>query len=217
MKASLTVILALAFPVILFSQAAANKPGGQLSLGMRTTTSGFSSAGENFGFGYGGHWRLRINERINTEWYADYITTDLSGIGARRDVHIGWSVQFYMLYHEHPAKKLTPFFEAGHCFDHTQISATFTSTGLYNVGVQRWSSAVHTGIGMHYNFTDNFDLTAKAQYMNHLGNAIKTDVVDDAGTDVLIISQDKGLSLEGHLLATVSLNIVVGDLWKNKK
>ena len=64
---------------------------GYFQLGVRNTVSAFSDDGAH-GFGYGGQFRIRISKRMNTDWFADYITTDIGGIARRVDEHIGWSV-----------------------------------------------------------------------------------------------------------------------------
>ncbi|MGL4599812.1 MAG: hypothetical protein ACRCYO_19965, partial [Bacteroidia bacterium] len=39
-----------------------------------------------------GQFRIRLTDRINTEWFADYISTNLNNLASRSDYHIGWSV-----------------------------------------------------------------------------------------------------------------------------
>ena len=68
-----------------------DKESGYFQLGVRSTVSAFSDDGAS-GFGFGGQFRIRVLSRLNTDWFADYITTDISGIARRVDEHIGWSV-----------------------------------------------------------------------------------------------------------------------------
>ena len=51
---------------------------GILSLGVRTTVSLFNdSETNNFGTGAGGQFRLQLAERLNTDWFFDYLTANV--------------------------------------------------------------------------------------------------------------------------------------------
>jgi hypothetical protein len=183
---------------------------GDFSLGMRTTISAFSDAG-SVGVGSGGEFRIRASKHINTEWFADYITTNIQNLGFRRDAHIGWSVVFYLNKNPLTKGKVTPYLLAGHCFDYTRVYSTDASISPQ----QRWSSAVHMGFGIHYNLTDRFDISLLAQYMLHLGTHIVTEIDYDDATqqNYLNVIRESGASLEGHLLTTLSVNYRIGKLW----
>ena len=45
---------------------------GQFSLGVRSTFSLFDHDGA--GLGTGGQFRIRLDDRVNTDWFADFIT-----------------------------------------------------------------------------------------------------------------------------------------------
>ncbi|UPT68328.1 MAG: hypothetical protein M0D57_06740 [Sphingobacteriales bacterium JAD_PAG50586_3] len=135
------------------------KQKGYLTMGIRNTFSTFNGGGNYTGYGVGGHFRVPIIPRINTEWYADYITNNIGGMGHRTDYHIGWSVMYYLI---NPSvaqaasgdpivrlRKFNPFVEAGHCFDYGGIYRN----GDLKPSVERWSSAVQFGAGTHYNIT----------------------------------------------------------------
>ncbi len=128
--------------------------GGQFSFGVRNTLSSFTDA-KSIGMGAGGQARIRLAKQINTEWFADYIATDIQGYGYRHDVHIGWSVLFYFSHNPLTKGKVTPYFLAGHCFDYTQVVSEWPGV---QTGV-RWSSAVQCGFGIHYNLTQFFDVS----------------------------------------------------------
>ena len=98
-----------------------------------------------------------------------------------------------------------PYFLAGHCFDYSRLK----ENNNYSNTAQRWSSAVQAGIGTHFNLNSRMDLSLTGQYMIHLGNHI--DPVITGNT--LDFNYEKGVSLEGHLLITVSLNFKIADLW----
>ena len=73
-----------------------NNQGGLLSLGVRSTISAFNdSKTNNFGKGIGGQFRMQLSERVNTDWFFDYLTSDIGSVAHRSDYHIGWSVLFY--------------------------------------------------------------------------------------------------------------------------
>lgn len=214
----LSLFLAVLFPALIFAQDPSttlgmtgetkSKESGKLQVGMRSTLSAFSDEG-NTGFGVGGHFRLKLGSRLNTEWFADYITTDIDGLARRRDDHYGWAVQFYPFNYEIKKGGFIPYIAAGHCFDYTQVIKNDVTA--YKLG--RWSSAITSGAGMHYNITDRFDLSLSALYMMHMGNTITADVFKGpTGNDEVMI-QKADLGLEGHLLISFSLNVYVADLW----
>ena len=211
------LVLALAAAITSFGQSRfANRPGGQLSIGIRSTASLFSSE-SGVGNGFGGQFRLRLFHLLNTEWFADYITSDLGGsLGNRTDYHIGWSVMFYpsFAYHQNERLKLQPYFLAGHCFDLTRFESNLYTEN--NVG-ERFSSAVQAGLGFHLPVHDRVDLSLSAQYMIHFGNElIAQRRVNAAGVPFLYIDEEAPEGLDGHLLITMSMNFRIADLWKTK-
>lgn len=187
--------------------------GGQFSLGMRNTISVFTDA-QSVGMGSGGEFRIRLAKQINTEWFADYISTDIQGLGYRRDAHIGWSVLFYLSKNPLTVGKVTAYILAGHCFDYTEVYSVYPGVG----SAERWSSAVQGGFGIHYNLTKRFDISLLSQYMLHLGTNVITSIDEDQqGQQYLSITRGPGLSREGHLLTTLSLNYEIGNLWGRRK
>ncbi|HTA28736.1 MAG TPA: hypothetical protein VK809_13165 [Bacteroidia bacterium] len=187
--------------------------GGMFSFGMRNTISAFTDA-QSIGMGAGGEFRIRLAKQINTEWFADYIATDIQGLGYRHDAHIGWSVLFYFSNNPMQKGKVTPYFLAGHCFDYTEVVSEWPGV---QTGV-RWSSAVQCGFGIHYNITKFFDISLLSQYMVHLGTDINSSIATDPATgyNYMNITRQSGFSLEGHLLTTLSVNYQLGKLWGKK-
>lgn len=186
-----------------------NNESGILSLGVRTTISLFNdSETSNFGTGTGGQFRLQLAERINTDWFFDYLTADVKGIAHRTDYHIGWSVLFYPYLKEKQLFK--PYILAGHCFDYSKI----TENANRNNFAERWSSAVQMGLGTHINLSQRLDFSVMGQYMIHLGNHIHPEVVNNQ----LVYTNDHhhGASLEGHLLITLGIHYKIIDLWGGK-
>ncbi len=188
--------------------------GGTVSVGMRSTVSSFNGGhshadgddehadSDPFALGLGGQFRIQASDRVNTEWFFDYLPSSTDQV-RRNDYHIGWSVMFYVL--DNPNPKIRPYVLAGHCFDYTYRQELNNSTNSIN----RWSSAVQAGIGTHIRLNDRLDLSLMSQYMLHLGTHVET-VYGHSG---VTFEKSSGGSLEGHLLTTVSLNFKIADLW----
>jgi len=210
MKSRISIFI---FLLYCFTASAGNKDtvrgGGDFSIGIRNTISTFTDAGST-GMGAGGQVRVRVSKHINTEWFADYIGTNIQNLGYRRDAHIGWSVLFYLDKNPLTVGKITPFVLAGHCFDYTRVYSEWPGINA----AQRWSSAVQGGFGMHYNITSRFDISLLAQYMLHLGTNVTTSEPTDSvtGLKYLDIIKQSGAAIEGHLLITLSLNYCLGRL-----
>lgn len=204
-------ILFLLFIPLFCGAQNADSVSGYFQLGVRNTCSTFSDDGAN-GFGFGGQFRIRLLSRVNTDWFADYITTDIKGVAKREDMHIGWSVLAYPLNSDIKKGKLTPYILAGHCFDYSRVSKN--STGEF---LEKWSSAVQTGLGAHYNITDRMDISLTAQYMMHLGKDIHAEVFELDGKKEVLIEKNEVRGIEGHMLINLSFNVRLCDMWGNKK
>ncbi|HEU4717508.1 MAG TPA: hypothetical protein VFU15_06735 [Bacteroidia bacterium] len=219
MKRFFVFLLVLAaLPAFAQSRTSNRNPGGQLSIGVRSTVSLFSGAG-GAGNGIGGQFRLRFYDFLNSEWFADYLNSSVGTLGTRTDYHIGWSVMFYLpgTVQKYKHLKPIPYFLAGHCFDYTRIQGNnpFYET---NSMASRWSSAVQMGIGMHIPLTPKIDFSASAQYMYHLGEEVFVETRTAVnGDQYLYVYKGAESGLEGHLLLTGSLNIRIADLWHDKK
>ncbi len=186
-----------------------NELGGMFSLGSRSTLSFFDHHGASMGIGMGGQFRIQLTDRVNTEWYMDYLSSETDGVIGRKDLHIGWSVFYYYLKNNaSPEKLIQPFFELGHCFDHAFVNEIGT-----NNFAERWSSAVQIGTGVSFNISPKFDFTTKVQYMIHLGSDISAKIDSQDGHQHVHIHEHKGVDLEGHLLLTFSLNYKIGKIW----
>lgn len=167
------------------------------------------------GFGSGGQFRLRLSKMLNTEWFSDYIITNIGDLGKRVDGHIGWSVMFYMM-DDPDAHKIRPYFLAGHCFDYTKVTPFSTYIqDRSGDSKYRWSSATQAGMGVHFFIGEKFNISLSSQYMLHLGRDIHADVITVNGVKELSVSETTkhDNTLEGHLLTTLSLNIRLADLW----
>lgn len=176
---------------------------GWFSLGGRSTLSAFDRDGG--GLGTGGQFRIQLSDRVNTAWFADYITINMSDAVRSEYYHIGWSVMFYPFDKLQYPRAFQPYVLAGHCFDYNRKSVIQDPS----VSKERWGSAVQAGIGTHINFTDKFDISFTCQYMTHLTKGLESVA---EGDQIVIVEHDHP-SLEGHLLATVSFNYKLFRLW----
>jgi hypothetical protein len=183
-----------------FSQVKEQDRNGMFSLGLRSTLSAFSEDGT--GLGAGGQFRVQLTERVNTEWFFDYISINQDSKVRSVYYHIGWSVMFY------PFEQnglFQPYIVAGHCFDYnkmTEISNTLNTK-------HRWGSAVQAGIGTHINLSKKLDISLSSQYMMHL----TTDLSANTDVSPAVITTEKDNALQGHLLTTLSINYKLAKLW----
>lgn len=182
-----------------------NNYGGMFSLGMRTTLSTFNGHhDESNGLGVGGQFRIQFADRVNSDWFFDYINSEIGDFANRTDYHIGWSVLYYPT--SNPKSFVRPYILAGHCFDYTRIVSKSDRNSL----MERWSSAVQGGAGVHFNLTDRLDLSLVGQYMVHLGTEIRTELQSGG---IVQFEEGTGASLEGHMLFHLGINYKIGDLW----
>lgn len=183
-----------------------NKPGGIFSLGVRAPISAFNDGDwRNFGTGAGGQFRIRLAERLSTDWFFDYVTGNVSDFANRTDYHIGWSVVYYLGKESPDLRGIQPYVLAGHCFDYTNQKDNLNKNNF----AERWSSAVQAGLGTHFNLTKRFDVSTTLQYMIHMG----TDIHADKHDGVVVFEKESGVNLEGHLFFNLSLNYKIVDLW----
>ncbi len=231
------IILLLLIPALTFAQTRRQeriknraKEVGEFQFGMRSTVSLF----DNYkfpGLGYGGMFRIRVSKRINTEWYSDYIKTDIGGLGTRETAHIGWSVMLYPFKTETVKGKITPYIIGGNCFDYASITSNLYYEGASKVAKSQSSSrittAVQAGLGASYHITNKFNLSLSVQYMEHIGKEIDASIMDangnevtskshykDEGNYLYVNENNNGLILAGHLLTTLSLNLTLFDMAK---
>src|SRR5690554_3129409 len=111
------ILISFAFlSTALFSQDLNIKGGrgGLVSLGLRSTISSFNGDHERMSIGAGGQFRIQLADRVNTEWFLDYLPAT-NEYTRRNDLHIGWSVMFYWF--KNPTPIVQPYVVAGHCFD----------------------------------------------------------------------------------------------------
>lgn len=214
MKKGLLLLLILISNIAVSQSNDTASKSGRFELGVRSTISLFENDGYS-GYGAGGQFRIWLGNKLNTEWYADYITTDIGGLGNRKTGHVGWSVMFYPL---NNPKKINPYLLAGHCFDFAKIT-------IYNeneASKNRFGSAVQVGMGTSFYLTQKLDISISGQYMVHVGNDIHTyETIVNGETQLTFDNPDghshhhhgSGASIEGHLLFTASINLKIAELW----
>jgi hypothetical protein len=176
------------------------------SLGVRSTYNTFSHDGN--GLGVGGHFRIQLTDRINTEWFADYMSVGTEDVRSNY-AHIGWSVIFYPLKDQEHPKRFQPYISAGHCFDYNKKIAVRNPENFQD----RWGSAVQAGIGTHINITERFDISISSLYMIHLTPEIIAHTHNNNGNIEVDFDDHNHAGLEGHLLTTISINYKIGQLW----
>ncbi len=104
--------------------------------------------------------------------------------------------------------RLEPYLLAGHCFDHAKVQPMKGPSEIDTSPQERWSSALQLGLGTHFRMSERTDLSLSAQYMSHLGNELEVEKKEQNGTAYIEpVHKKKDLSVEGHLLVTLSLNL----------
>lgn len=184
------------------TKSSINNKTAWFSLGARSTVSTFDHDGT--GLGTGGQFRLQLSNRVNTDWFADYININTDEGIRSTYYHIGWSVLFYVFKDKSYPKLFQPYIMAGHCFDFNKKTLLINPS----ISESRWGSAVQAGLGTHINLTERFDVSLTSQYMIHFTKSIELDAAAQHH------HHGKTNALEGHLLTTLSLNY---KLFKLKK
>jgi len=185
------------------------RPAGTFSLGTRNTASLFHDDAV-IGKGIGGQFRLRLGNKLNSEWFFDYISSANEAHQVyRSDYHIGWSLLFYMGNNFYDDRLFQPYFLAGHCFDLTRV----TEQGNRENSAGRTSMATQAGLGTHINITPRFDCSVSAQYMLHFGKAIHTKLEEG----ITVITREDFTHMDGHALLTVSFNYKLFRLWRSRE
>lgn len=216
------IILILLFSGVAYAQETpkdTNTRKGEFSFGVRTTGSLFSATGNYFGIGTGWHARYRLADKTNTEWFADWIITDIGGLGQRYDMHIGESMVIYPGRKVSQKGRFTPYILGGFCGDYTKLTSNLYYDNTLNTFIQksedRWSFATQLGLGTHYNVAERFDFSFTVQYVLHFGKDLDAEAgTNSAGVEYLRIPDEKGSALEGHAFFTISANYVIADFSK---
>ena len=209
-RKTLIAVLLLTFTSLIANEYASARElnTGNFSLGTRNTISSFNYDAA-IGIGIGGQARFQFSDKLNSEWYADYIPSETK-IARREDYHIGWSLMFYPGNYVQFDRLLQPYLIAGHCFDYSIVS----QHGQRSNSADRFSSATQAGIGTHFNITKRFDCSVSAQYMLHFGKEIE---IEKGIGDAMDIHRSESVKPDGHLLITVSFNYKFVNFWNGWK
>lgn len=183
--------------------AAQSYSSGAFGLGVRSTLNIFPTEdGGMTGVGAGGHFRIGFADRVNTEWFMDYIQSR-GDLGFRTDYHVGWSVQF-ALGSDFSEKRVTPYILGGQCFDLTKVRGFTTGSESPLV----FSSAAQAGLGLSSFLRDNVEINFQTQYMFHLSRQL--ELVDD-GSLATHYHESRGFSFLGHVLINFGVSFYILD------
>lgn len=188
----------------LFAQYDDENRAGTVSIGTRNTFSMFNDD-PGIGKGIGGQTRVQVSDRINTEWFFDYISSKNKTFTNRNDYHVGWSIMYYPGSIIDFSNLLQPYLLVGHCFDYTRLSEQKNKANYED----RWTMATQAGLGTHINITSQLDCSVSAQYMLHFGKEIEATI----DKDIVSIEKKSYSSPDGHLLFSVSFNYKLFHLW----
>jgi len=197
------IILSLQITAI--CQTNTEQKAGEFSLGVRNSIGFvYENDWNRIAFGSGGQFRIRFSEKVNSDWFIDFLQGDLEDFGKRTDVHIGWSVMYYPLNEQ---KFIQPYILAGHCFEFLRMeeNANFSNYA------ERKSASVQAGAGIHFHISPKADISLVGQYMMHFGTNI-----DITRTPSITFNKPGGVSLQDHFLLHLSINYMLFDLWKRK-
>ncbi|MCS6917920.1 MAG: hypothetical protein RMK52_06455 [Chitinophagales bacterium] len=206
--AALLVCLLLGLP------AQAQKPlrikftdPGVFGVGIRTAAGlSISDSALRVSEGGGVQARLMVLQRLNTEWYAEWLRGGFSDAAYRTDVHLGLNT---LLYFQRRLQRVAPFVLTGIAADaltlHNRLTARHRTSS--------WTTALQGGIGFHINLTWRSDLTVSAAYQHHLSH----QAILQTEESILAQVPRSGRTGDGHLLVTLSMNYKITDLWKTLK
>lgn len=191
------------FFVTILAQKIRPEAAGNFSIGVRSSLGlVYENDWNKASFGNGGQLRVKLSDRVNTEWFADFLQGDLKDYAKRTDIHVGWSVLYYPLKNK---STVQPYLLAGHCFEFLKMEENANEANH----IHRRSASVQAGAGTHWNLSPKFDVSLTAQYMMHFG----TNINVDASSSPIVFTKESGLSLQDHLLFNLSLNYNIADLW----
>jgi len=199
----LALLLVMTGPACLSAQTTDFK-GGKFGLGMRHRLNVFGDEGI-VGVGAGGHFKLSVSPRVNTEWFVDLIQSQGNGDIIRRDYHIGWAVQFALPKDGFGSHKFVPYLIGGQCFDLTKVGFR----GQYESPLV-FSAAAQAGLGVSHFMTPALELNLQSHYMVHLGKHVHANL---DGNGIGHVDIDRGTELAGHWLTTFSFTVYFLRLW----
>lgn len=178
--------------------------GGSFGLGLRNAANIFGHNGM-VGLGAGGHFKLGVGSRVNTEWFLDYITSAGEQSSYRHDYHIGWAVQFALLKKGFGEAGISPYIMGGQCFDLTRVGIR-----VVDESPLVFSAAAQAGAGISTFVHPRLELNLQAQYMMHLTKNVEAHFHSPGDSEV----QVGNASFKGHTLLTGTLTFYFLRFWK---
>lgn len=177
--------------------------GLEFALGQRNSLNVFGHNGV-VGIGAGGHFKLSVSRRVNTEWFSDVIQSQGNDDIIRRDYHIGWAVQFALAKDGFGSHRFVPYLMGGQCFDLTKVGFK----GQYESPLV-FSAAAQAGIGVSHFICPAVELNLQTHYMMHLGKHVDADL---DGNGIGHVHVDSGVEIAGHWLTTFSFSVYLTRL-----
>lgn len=197
-----TLVVILFIAVNVFAQAERQKFKPIVSVGTRNVISFLSSQG-GVGKGIGGHLRIQLSKRINTEWFMDYVTSKNEPT-AMNEYHIGWSLMYYLKKENDYTRLLKPYIMAGHCFDNIHVFEIDNKTNRQSLV----NMATTAGMGTHINITPRFDCSITGQYMLDFGR----EIVKQTNEGKLNLVKSDHTTVDGHPLIAISFNYKISKM-----
>lgn len=173
-----------------------------VSVGTRNVISFLSSQG-GIGKGIGGHMRIQLSRRINTEWFFDYVTSKNEPT-VMNEYHVGWSLMYYLKKDNDYSNLLQPYIMAGHCFDNINVFEINNKANKQSAV----NMATTAGLGMHINITRRFDCSISGQYMLDFGK----EIIKKTEGDALTLTKSGHTTVDGHPLITISINYKISKM-----
>lgn len=202
------IVFILLLPITGFSQEEIySRENGILTFGTRSSVT-LSPQGDNVGTGFGGVMRLKFSRRINSEWFADYITSNIAGLARKTDNQLGGAVLFYPFNSFVEQGRKIPFLVLGQAL----VNSRITKNGLNGETASQWYPLANAGIGGHWYFTNKFDFSLSCQYMQPLGRGIEaSEFSGSQGEREITINEN--VRTPGYFFLNLSFNATIADLW----
>jgi hypothetical protein len=200
----LCAVMITLLPSLASAQGDKQLAGGRFGLGMRNSLNVFGDEGM-LGLGAGGHFKLSVSRRVNTEWFADVIQSQGNDDILRRDYHIGWAVQFALPKDGFGSHRFVPYLMGGQCFDLTKVGFRnqYESPLVF-------TAAAQAGVGLSHFLTPSVEVNLQSQYMIHLGKHVHADL---DGNGIGHVRIEPGVELAGHWLTTFSFTVYFLRFW----
>ncbi|MCS6990547.1 MAG: hypothetical protein NZL95_01640 [Chitinophagales bacterium] len=177
---------------------------GVFAAGIRTAAGlTLTDSTLNLAQGVGLQARLLVLQRLNTEWYVEWLRGGFSDEAFRTDLHLGFNILGYF---QRRLQRVAPFLMTGFAADaltlNNRLEARHRTTS--------WTTAVLGAIGFHINLTWRSDLTIAVAYQHHLVHQALLQTAEG----ILAQVPRSGRTGDGHLLVQLSMNYKITDLWK---